>query len=106
MKKNAKEPSKPKRKRDNRNQVNVKLTDEVHARLREASQIQEHAEAQLARILIEWALPFYERARSVEALKHLATRYFTRIVEDTPLEQRGVISLEPGSPEPELVEHK
>lgn len=104
MKKTAKQP----RKRDQRRQINVKLSENVHTRLRTACEIQEHTEAKLARILIEWALPFYERTRSVEALKYLATRYFTRIVEDTPLEQSHVVSLEQEqvSQEPELVEAK
>ena len=52
-------------------QINVKMEDELRARFVEACEIQQHREGQLARILIEWALPFYERARSVEALRKI-----------------------------------
>jgi hypothetical protein len=48
-------------------QVGVKIEPELYARLTKACEIQQHREGQLARILIEWALPYYERARSVEA---------------------------------------
>jgi hypothetical protein len=50
-------------------QVSMKLEDAFYARLKSACGIQKHSDAQLARILIEWALPYYERARSVEALQ-------------------------------------
>lgn len=80
---------KPNRKNLKRRQVSVTMADDLYARFRSACEIQEHAEGQLARILIEWALPFYERARSVEALKYLATKHFTSLP-DKPLEQRKV----------------
>lgn len=77
-----------------RRQISVTLSEEVHARFWGACEIQEHTEGQLARILIEWALPFYERTRSVESLKYLATKHFTSLA-DKPLEQREVdLSLE------------
>lgn len=77
-----------------RRQISVTLSEEVHTRFGVACEIQEHTEGQLARILIEWALPFYERTRSVEALKYLATKHFTSLP-DQPLEQREVdLSLE------------
>jgi hypothetical protein len=40
-------------------------------RLRRACAFQEHSEEQLVRILIEWALPYYESVRSVETLRGL-----------------------------------
>lgn len=49
-------------------QVGMKLGPDLYARLSAASQIQQHRDGQLARILVEWALPFYEQARSVEGL--------------------------------------
>lgn len=49
-------------------QITVKVSTELHDRLVLACGYQEHREGQLARILIEWALPFYEKARSVERL--------------------------------------
>jgi hypothetical protein len=49
-------------------QIGVKIESDLYARLIKACEIQQHREGQLARILIEWALPYYERARSVEAL--------------------------------------
>ena len=55
----------PKRKR----QISVKLTVQLHEEIKAACAIQEHAEGQLIRILAEWALPFYRKARSVEALR-------------------------------------
>jgi hypothetical protein len=50
-------------------QVGVRLEPELRERLSKACEIQQHREGQLARILIEWALPYYEEARSVEALR-------------------------------------
>jgi hypothetical protein len=52
-------------------QITVKLEAELHQRLIQACGIQQHREGQLARILIDWALPFYEQARSVEQLHEL-----------------------------------
>ena len=49
----------------------VNLDAEIYDRLVKASGIQKHKLGQLAWILIEWALPFYEEARSVEALKEI-----------------------------------
>lgn len=49
-------------------QIGVKIEADLYARLAKACEIQEHRDGQLARILIEWALPYYEKARSVEAL--------------------------------------
>jgi hypothetical protein len=49
-------------------QIGVKIESDLYARLIKACEIQQHREGQLVRILIEWALPYYERARSVEAL--------------------------------------
>ena len=54
-----------------RRQISVNVNDALHARIHAACAIQDHAEGQLCRILIEWALPFYEKARSVEVLKRL-----------------------------------
>lgn len=71
----------------NRKQISVTLSPELYARLRSACEIQEHSDGQLGRILIEWALPFYEKARSVEALKYLAIKHFTSLI-DKPLEQQ------------------
>lgn len=72
-----------------RKQISVTLSTELRVRFREACEIQEHGEGQLARILIEWALPFYERTRSVEALKYLAMKHFTALTSlDKPLEQQ------------------
>lgn len=68
-------------------QISVTLSTDVYERLRSACEIQKHSDGQLARILIEWALPFYERARSVEVLQHLAIKHFTSLP-DKPLEQR------------------
>lgn len=51
-------------------QVSVKMEEDLYARLAKACSHQEHREGQLVRILFEWALPFYEEAKSVEALKH------------------------------------
>ena len=102
--KNAKQTNEKDKKKQR--QISVKLSEDLYARLRAAADIQEHTAGQLGRILIEWALPFYEKSRSVEALKYLATRYFTRIVQDTPLEQSQVISLEQMSLEAEMVEEE
>lgn len=79
----------PKDRKNNpqRKQISVTLPADVRVRFRTACEIQEHAEGQLGRILIEWALPFYERTRSVEALKYLATKHFTSLP-DQPMEQR------------------
>lgn len=68
-------------------QVNVHFDSTYYARLQEAASIQQHSYGQLCRILVEWALPFYEKARSVESLKYLAIQYFTSL-ETKPLEQR------------------
>ena len=88
-------------------QISVKLNDDLYQRLRAACEIQEHTAGQLGRILIEWSLPFYERARSVEALKYLATKFFTSVLKDTPLEQADVnLSLKPTWHEADLVEQK
>jgi hypothetical protein len=50
------------------NQVSVKFEAEFYERLKRACEIQQHRDGQLVRILVEWALPYYESARSVEAL--------------------------------------
>lgn len=50
-------------------QVNVRLTPEFYKRLQKACELNEHKEGQLCRILIEWALPFYERTESVKTFK-------------------------------------
>lgn len=70
-----------------RKHISVTLSMDLYARFRTACEMQEHSDGQLARILIEWSLPFYERARSVEALKYLAMKHFTSLV-DKPLEQQ------------------
>lgn len=49
-------------------QVSAKFEPEFYSRLKRACEIQQHHEGQLVRILVEWALPHYEMARSVEAL--------------------------------------
>lgn len=91
MKKMHNNPAKkdPRDKRGNpkRKQISVTLAPDLYARLRSACEIQEHSDGQLGRILIEWSLPFYERARSVEALKYLAIKHFTALI-DKPLEQQ------------------
>lgn len=66
-------PPKPKNGKK-QNQINVKLDAELYERFRAACEIQQHDNGQLARILIDFALPFYERARSVEALNKLGVR--------------------------------
>lgn len=50
------------------NQVSVKFEPDFYERLKRACEIQQHRDGQLVRILVEWALPYYETARSVEAL--------------------------------------
>ena len=94
--KKAKWTNKPSEKgKKKQKQINVKLSEDLYDRLRAASDIQEHTTAQLGRILIEWALPFYERARSVEALKYLAAKYFPGAAGEAPLEQAEInLSLE------------
>jgi hypothetical protein len=52
-------------------QVSTKFGSQFRDRLKRACAIQEHHEGQLVRILCEWALPYYEQARSVEALNDL-----------------------------------
>ena len=52
-------------------QIGVKIEADLYARLIKACEIQQHREGQLARILIEWALPYYERTRSVESLSEI-----------------------------------
>lgn len=69
--KKAKQPSKAKAKTQGRHQINVHLSEDLHAKLRAACSIQKHREGQLAHILIAWALPFYEGLRSVETLQKL-----------------------------------
>ena len=54
-----------------RSQVGVKLSSQLHARLRAACKLQDHREGQLAHILLEWALPFYENLGSVQTLRKL-----------------------------------
>jgi hypothetical protein len=49
--------------------VRAKLDPEMAERLQRACEFQQHDQAQLVRILIEWALPNYEKARSVEVLR-------------------------------------
>ena len=49
-------------------QVSAKFEQVFYERLKRACEIQQHRDGQLVRILVEWALPYYERARSVEAL--------------------------------------
>ena len=56
------------RKRSRENQINVKLSDDLYARLKAAAELQRHTPAKLARILVEWALPFYEHVQSVATL--------------------------------------
>ena len=68
-------------------QVNVHFQMAFFERLSAAAHIQQHAEGQLVRILVEWALPFYERTRSVEVLQHLSMKHFTSLV-DKPMEQQ------------------
>jgi hypothetical protein len=64
--------------------VGVNLETELYDRLRKACGLQKHREGQLAWILIEWALPYYERARSVEGLHSAAPSiYSSRISRDT-----------------------
>lgn len=53
-------------------QVSVRFDEEFYERLQAACQLQEHAEGQLARILVEWALPFYELTKSVKKLREIA----------------------------------
>jgi len=53
------------------NRVGVNLDPEIYQRLLRACDLQKHREGQLAWILIEWALPYYEKARSVEGLQVL-----------------------------------
>ena len=50
------------------NQVSVKFEADFYERLKRACEIQQHRDGQLVRILVEWSLPYYETARSVEAL--------------------------------------
>lgn len=57
--------------RRRQHQVNVRMDDETHERIRVAAAIQAHTEGQLCRILIELTLPLYEKVRSVDALKEL-----------------------------------
>ena len=63
--------NRPNKQREKRSQVGVKLTSELHARLRKACKLQGHREGQLAYILLEWALPFYEHLQSVQTLRRL-----------------------------------
>ena len=85
-------PAEPKKSKNK--QVTVTQPADLYARLRSACQIQKHSDGQLIRILVEWALPFYEQTRSVELLEHLTMKHFTSLV-DKPLEQREVdLSLE------------
>jgi hypothetical protein len=48
--------------------VGLNLDSALYSRLIKACGLQKHREGQLAWILIDWALPYYEKARSVEAL--------------------------------------
>jgi hypothetical protein len=57
------------KKRKTYDQISVKLSPKLHARLQTACEIQQHKEGQLCRILIEWSLPFYQLCRSVERLQ-------------------------------------
>jgi len=52
-------------------QVSVKFEADFYDRLKRACEIQQHRDGQLVRILVEWALPYYETARSVEALSEM-----------------------------------
>ena len=54
--------------------VSAELDPETYKRLQRASEINQHDDGQLERILIEWALPFYEQARSVEILHAMEVR--------------------------------
>jgi hypothetical protein len=49
-------------------EVSAKFDHELFELLNRACSIQQHRRGQLVRILVEWALPYYEKARSVEAL--------------------------------------
>ena len=63
---NGKEKSRTKKS----SQVNVRFEPEFYEQLQEACTYQQHAEGQLVRILVEWALPFYRQCQSVKDLKH------------------------------------
>lgn len=71
-------------------QITVKMQPELYGRFEKACDIQQHRDGQLARILIEWALPFYERARSVEDLNAASEDIVRRQVEiEREVYQRG-----------------
>lgn len=48
--------------------VGLNLDPALYVRLARACSFQQHRDGQLARILVEWALPYYEQARGVDAL--------------------------------------
>ena len=50
-------------------QINVKMDQQLYEQLQTACALHEHAEGQLVRILVKWALPFYLRAGGVTGLK-------------------------------------
>lgn len=71
-------------------QVSAKFEAEVYERLKRACEIQQHRDGQLVRILVEWSLPFYEEARSVEALQKMeAVRKRTKKKRDKNVQTQG-----------------
>lgn len=86
-------------------QVNVRLTPEFYARLRKACALQEHKEGQLIRILVEWALPFYEQSESVKGLKSISESKLKSLLSDCSLDGprravRAVAEMEEAESEP------
>jgi hypothetical protein len=67
-------------------QVSTKFPPRLYERLQRACAIQEHHEGQLVRILVEWALPHYERSRSVEELYE--TEVFHRPKQKKPRDKK------------------
>lgn len=49
--------------------VCTQIDPELAERIKRACEFQKHTEAQLVQILLEWALPYYEKVRSVEVLR-------------------------------------
>lgn len=49
-------------------QISVRFESAFYERLKRACEIQQHRAGQLVRVLVEWSLPYYETARSIEAL--------------------------------------
>jgi hypothetical protein len=54
--------------------VCTQLDPGMYERLERACDIQQHSDGQLERILLEWALHYYEKARSVETLYAMDVR--------------------------------